>query len=389
MAERPAQPRREGPTTLELAARVVAGSDREHPADSVLREVLRTARGVSPDKARRVSEAVFAYFRWRGWVEEQAPLEAQLRTGLECRRAYAEAPGSFADADLLTRAVPAWVREHVEVTPGWVRSLQQEPVLWLRARPGQGRALAAELGECRAAGRGGLADALEYRGTSDLFRTPAFQAGGFEIQDLHSQAVGWVCDPQPGETWWDACAGEGGKTLHLADLMQNRGLIWASDVAEWRLRRLKLRARRAGVFNYRLAHWEGTERLPTRTRFDGVLVDAPCSNLGTWGRNPHARWTTRPEDVQELAVLQARLLAHAAPAVKPGGRLVYAVCTLTAAETVSRAAAFAEAQPTLRRERLRDPLEVGAAEQADLFLRSDARRANGMYVAAWRRGNCA
>lgn len=385
MVERTAQSKRAGPTTLELAARVVAGSDREHPADGVLREVLRTMRGVSPDKARRVSEAVFAYFRWLGWVDGQAPLESQLRTALECRRAFAEAPEGFADADLRSRAVPAWVKEHVEVTPGWVRSLQREPVLWLRARPGQGRALAAELGECRAAGRGPLADALEYRGTNDLFRTPAFQAGGFEIQDLHSQAVGWLCDPQPGQTWWDACAGEGGKTLHLSDLMQNRGLIWATDVAEWRLRRLKLRARRAGVFNYRLAHWEGTERLPTRTRFDGVLVDAPCSNLGTWGRNPHARWTTRPEDVTELAALQARLLAQAALAVKPGGRLVYAVCTLTAAETVSLAAAFTGAQPTFRREPLQDPLEVGAADQVDLFLRSDARPANGMYVAAWRR----
>ncbi|MCZ7636613.1 MAG: hypothetical protein M5U12_11665 [Verrucomicrobia bacterium] len=116
-----------------------------------------------------------------------------------------------------------------------------------------------------------------------------------------------------------------------------------------------------------------------------MLVDAPCSNLGTWGRNPHARWTTRPEDVTELAALQARLLAQAALAVKPGGRLVYAVCTLTAAETVSLAAAFTGAQPTFRGEPLRDPLEAGAADQVDLFLRSDARPANGMYVAAWRR----
>jgi 16S rRNA (cytosine967-C5)-methyltransferase len=383
VAERLAQPGRQEPTTLELAARVVAGSDREHPADGVLREVLRTARGVSPDKARRVSEAVFAYFRWQGWLDGETPLETQLRAALECRRAYAEAPGNFAEAELLSRAVPAWVQHHLEVTPAWVRSLQQEPVLWLRARPGQGRALAAELGECRAAGRGRLADALEYRGASDLFRTPAFQAGGFEIQDLHSQAVGWLCDPQPGATWWDACAGEGGKLLHLSDLMQNRGLIWASDVAEWRLRRLKLRARRAGVFNYRLVPWPGGERLPTRTTFDGVLVDAPCSNLGTWGRNPHARWTTTPEDVQELAALQTRLLMHAARAVKPGGRLVYAVCTLTAAETVARAAAFSEAHPAFRREPLADPLEADAASRPELFLRSEERRANGMYVAAW------
>ena len=117
--------------------------------------------------------------------------------------------------------------------------------------------------------------------------------------------------------------------------MANRGLIWASDRAEWRLQKLRRRAARAKVFNYRPARWDGGARLPTRTKFDGVLVDAPCSGLGTWQRNPHARWTTTVEDVRELAELQRRLLAHTAPSLKPGGRLIYAVCTLTRAPSLS------------------------------------------------------
>jgi hypothetical protein len=89
---------------------------------------------------------------------------------------------------------------------------------------------------------------LEYRGTQDLFRTPEFHKGSFELQDINSQAVGIICEPKPGETWWDACAGEGGKLLHLSELMENKGLIWASDRVEWRLKKLKQRtARVAGT----------------------------------------------------------------------------------------------------------------------------------------------
>ena len=96
-----------------------------------------------------------------------------------------------------------------------------------------------KLGDCRAFGEGPLADTLEYRGRSDLFRTREFHAGEFEMQDISSQAVGLICNPRPGEKWWDACAGEGGKTLHLAELMENQGSIWASDRARWRLGKLE------------------------------------------------------------------------------------------------------------------------------------------------------
>ena len=89
---------------------------------------------------------------------------------------------------------------------------------------------------------------------------------------------------------------------------------------------------RAKAFNYRAAAWDGGPHLPTKTMFDGVLVDAPCSGVGTWQRNPHSRWTTAENDVRELAAVQSRLLDHAAKSVKPGGRLLYAVCTLTDAE---------------------------------------------------------
>ena len=182
--------------------------------------------------------------------------------------------------------------------------------------------------------------ALRYRGSADLHKTPGFQSGLFEIQDLASQLVGHACAAAPGETWWDACAGEGGKALHLSDLMRNKGLVWATDRSVRRLSLLKRRAARAGMFNYRSAVWTGAAAAPFRTKCDGVLVDAPCSGVGTWRRNPHARWTTTLEDVAELAAVQSGLLGRAAAVREAGGRLVYSVCTLTRSETTAVADAF-------------------------------------------------
>ncbi len=163
---------------------------------------------------------------------------------------------------------------------------------------GGGRELARETG--RGAGGGGLPDAVIYEGAEDLFRTAEFHAGEFELQDISSQIVGWICDPQPGETWWDACAGEGGKTLHLCDLMRGKGLVWASDRAAWRLQKLKReRAARARVFNYRAALWDGgretadeneVRRNPggcavqrRRGRGNGIRTRAGRRRRRTWG----------------------------------------------------------------------------------------------------------
>ena len=371
--------------TNEIALAVIAAASRDKAADLALRDRLKAEQGLSRDEGAEASRAVFAFYRWQGWGDAREPLPDRLAQALELAGRFARDPQSFSDEELLARAVPEWVKGEMDTGAAWVRSLQAEPVLWLRARPGRGAELASRLDDCRAFGAGELGDSLEYRGRSDLFRTPSFHAGEFELQDLTSQAVGLVCHPQPGETWWDACAGEGGKMLHLSDLMRNRGLIWASDRAAWRLEKLKRRAARARVFNYRAVLWEGGVKLPTKTRFDGVLVDAPCSGTGTWQRNPHARWTTTAADVAELAGLQGQLLVRAAAAVKPGGRLVYAACTLTRAETAGVAEAFEKTAAGFERVPLVNPLAPGAPAEAALGLRPEQWRGNGMFIAAWRK----
>lgn len=390
----PAEARRtgSGSVVLDLAAEVIARSGRERPADATLREALRGARGLSRGDARAISQAVFAYYRWLGWLEGRNPLRAQIQRALDLADEFARQPQAFPDEQLVERAVPGWVREEMAVYPNWARAIQAEPRLWLRARAGCGSALAGKLGPAKVWPLAGpaseLSDAVLYEGEADLFHTPEFQAGEFEIQDIHSQAVGLLCDPKPGETWWDACAGEGGKTLHLSDLMRNQGLIWASDRSTRRLQILKRRAARAKCFNYRAVFWEGGAKLPTKTKFDGILVDAPCSGLGTWQRNPHARWTTTRADVHELAEVQKTLLGRLAPAVKPGGKLIYAVCTLTRAETTGVVGWFNRTVTGF------EPLELPPlqTEDRDGATVPGTRRlspetgGNGMFIAAWRRG---
>ena len=372
-------------TVLGVAARVIRTAGLENPADAVLRQELKAHRRLSAGEAGQISRAVFSYYRWHGWLTKDAGEEAQLERALALAQRFAKEPGSFHDDDLVARTVPAWLGAEMKVTLAWARALQAEPKLWLRARPGQGRVVAAKLRDCHLFGEGALAEILEYRGKNDLFRTPQFHAGEFELQDISSQAVGLLCGPKPGEAWWDACAGEGGKTLHLSDLMQNRGLIWASDRATWRLQRLKRRAARARMFNYRSAAWDGEAKLPTKTKFDGVLLDAPCSGIGTWHRNPHARWTTTLRDVQELSALQRKLLANAAGAVKPGGKLIYAVCTLSRAETTEVAKDFQQRFSGFEPLELRNPLVPKEQPTEELYLLPQDFGGNGMFVAAWSR----
>lgn len=371
---------------MELARQVVEQADQEHPADDVMRLVLRGEPGLDRDSSAAVARLVFGYYRWLAWMEPGWTPSRQLEEALDLTTRFAREPDTFQEA-LLKRVVPEWIHQAMDVTPAWLRSLQTEPRLWLRARPGAAASVAAELLECKEAWPERLPDALWFQGTQDLFRTRPFHDGRFELQDLSSQMVGALCAPKPGESWWDVCAGEGGKTLHLADQMANRGVVWATDRAEWRLDRLRIRARRAELFNIRWARWEGGMKTPGGVRFDGVLVDAPCSGVGTWQRNPHARWTLTAVDVAELAALQGRILAAASTAVKPGGRLIYAVCTLTRAETVEVARAFEANCPGF------EPLPIDAAwrgtgevsEAHHLWIRPEDRGGNGMFLATWRR----
>lgn len=368
---------------LNNAARIIKLVQTGTPADQALRDSLtQTRHYTAPDERRGISRAVFAYYRWWRWLDEKESLQKQLAAALGLQARFDKTPDAIKPAALAVRAIPDWLKTEMDDLPAaWLQQLQREPALWIRAKEGLASRVTPALGKCEPAAVenfGIKTNAYRYTGITDLYRTEEFQAGEFEIQDLASQLVGYAAAPKPGETWWDACAGEGGKTMHLSDLMQNKGLLWASDRSLRRLTKLKERAARAKVFNFRAAQWEGIAKLPTKTKFDGILVDAPCSGVGTWQRNPHARWTTSPRDVHELAAVQKQLLENVVGSLKPGGRLVYAVCTLTRAETTAIAEAFTAAHPELTP----DPV-FGRTPQLTLWPQD--LNANGMFIAAWRR----
>jgi 16S rRNA (cytosine967-C5)-methyltransferase len=163
----------------------------------------------------------------------------------------------------------------------------------------------------------------------NLYSLPEFIKGWFEVQDIASQVIGMVCKASPGEWWWDACAGAGGKTLQLASQMKNKGRIAASDIREYKLDDLKKRAKRAKLSNITYFPWDG-KIIPSKKqfRFDGVLVDAPCTCSGTWRRNPDAKLKIKHEEVPEMSELQLSILNNASTGVKPGGILVYATCSM-------------------------------------------------------------
>jgi 16S rRNA (cytosine967-C5)-methyltransferase len=179
-----------------------------------------------------------------------------------------------------------------------------------------------------------------------LFRTRAFRDGLFEVQDEGSQLLALLLEPRRQEMVVDFCAGAGGKTLHLGALMANTGTLYAFDTSARRLERLKPRLARAGLDTVRMvviAH-ERDERVRRLAgKIDRVLVDAPCSGTGTLRRNPDIKW--RPMDLVALADAQARILAAAATLVKPGGRLVYATCSLLREENEAIVEGFLAATP--------------------------------------------
>jgi 16S rRNA (cytosine967-C5)-methyltransferase len=175
-----------------------------------------------------------------------------------------------------------------------------------------------------------------------------FVDGSIEIQDEGSQLLGFLLQPKRGEMVADFCAGAGGKTLLLGTLMRSQGRLYAFDVAEHRLARLKPRLARSGLSNVHPVRIESERDIKIKRlagKLDRVLVDAPCSGLGTLRRNPYLKWRQTPASVAELSARQAAILAAAASLVKTGGRLVYATCSLLEQENEAIVRTFLEQHP--------------------------------------------
>lgn len=189
----------------------------------------------------------------------------------------------------------------------------------------------------------GFNDALILLQRQNLFQNQLFKLGLFELQDAGSQAISEFLDVQPGMRVIDACAGGGGKTLHIAALMQNKGRIISMDVTQWKLDELKKRARRATASNIEPRLIEGSKTIKRlENTADRLLLDVPCSGLGVIKRNPDAKWKLNAEFIDRTKALQQKILSEYSKMVKKGGEMVYSTCSILPSENRHQVDAFLE-----------------------------------------------
>ncbi len=341
---------------------------------------------------RLYRELIYTTLRYLPWIEpclDPDPEEAVRRVAWLA----AESPATklfraeFARGEPPTgdksELLPPWFREQCpEIFSGAELEAQfRRAPVWLRLQTEDPARVFEEFDERGWSWRRSelLPAAVEWRTDADVTQTAAWRDGQVEIQDLGSQLILETIGVEPGGRWLDACAGAGGKSLQLARLLGREGSVEAHDIRPTALEELRTRAQRAGIPNIRML-----SRAPTAL-YDGVLVDAPCSGSGTWRRSPHLKWTTAPALMAERAQLQRKLLTQFAASVRPGGRLVYATCSLSRRENEDVVAAFLAEQPTFRAEPFAHPFgfEPRGAGLTILPARHDT---DGFFVASLRRG---
>ncbi len=379
---------------------------RNEPADRFLASLFRSDRRMGSRDRRQISNTIFSYFRWRGWLEKtgleknSAILGALAAEGAapDFAAFWCEENGIPAEDyfEILKNPTPGMrfetflnrigkknsVFSDADVLPEWSLSLMPEsvrcralefqtrPPVWIRSREPMAEPLMDPLKNYgyepvlheRVAAALKISDAK-----GNLNTIPEFQDGLFELQDLSSQCIGLACMARPGERWRDLCAGGGGKTLQLAAEMRNQGTVVSSDIRANKLLELKKRAARSGLEGIRFSVRDARSGPEDGDeRFDGVLVDAPCSSSGRWRRNPDGRWTASPEKLKELCSLQDAILNAAPGWVAPGGVLVYATCSLFESENETRIRDFLSSHSDFVLEPFPNPL---TGEETDGMLR--------------------
>jgi 16S rRNA (cytosine967-C5)-methyltransferase len=222
----------------------------------------------------------------------------------------------------------------------------------------------------------GSPDALVLDQRGNVFRTKAFREGMFEVQDASSQKVAPFLEVHPGMRVVDACSGAGGKTLHLAALMENKGQLLALDIYQGKLSELRKRAKRAGAFNIETRLIDSSKVIKRlKGKADRVLIDAPCTGLGVLRRNPDAKWKLQPEFLDRVTATQRELLEKYSQMVREGGLLVYATCSVLPMENEQQIAAFLQSEAGKDFEMVREDTLLASRDGFDGFYMARLRRA--------------
>ena len=350
----------------------------DHPADAIIARFYRENKGLGPRERGTMTETVYNVLRKKQLFDHFAPSgsgskERRLAIlGFHGPRDFLKSALSDQEkhwlddcdgikvADLLERHrhnLPEWLVGSLKEQVGaefWplVEALNQPGPLDLRVntRKAKRADVQAELAKA------GIKSAptrfspwgLRVEGKPSLNKLAGYTGGDFEVQDEGSQLLALILDAKRGEMVVDFCAGAGGKTLAIGASMRNSGRLYAFDTSAHRLEAMKDRLARSALSNVHpvaIAHERDDRIKRLAGKIDRVLVDAPCSGLGTLRRNPDLKWRQTPQTVQELAKLQSAILKSAARLVKPGGRLVYATCSLLPQENETVVEAFGAQNP--------------------------------------------
>lgn len=389
------------------------------PADRAMSAYFRAHRNFGPRERAFIAETCFAVLRRKRSLEAAAQstdpralvIGALVRYAGISSRAFADLGREEADIAARVKSadgaglpvavqmdLPDWLWARLEAEQGEdakaiAQSLLAPAPLDLRVNLAR---LSREEALEKLAPEGAVATpwspaGIRLKGKPAINRHPLFLEGSVEVQDEGSQLLAYLVAPRRGEMVADFCAGAGGKTLALSMLMHGTGRLYAMDVSERRLRELSPRAARAGISNVHPLVLSDEGDLRARRlagKLDRVLVDAPCSGFGTLRRNPDLKWRHAEGAIAELTAKQARILEAAARLVKPGGRLVYATCSLLKDENEAVADAFAAAHPDfeplscdalLAAQRI--PLETGER----LRLWPHRHGTDGFFAAAFQR----
>ncbi len=338
-------------------------------ADKVIEKILKSNPKWGARDRRFIAETIYDIVRWHrlfSEVSEAGPSDYWKLLGTWCLWNEISLPPweEFDELDperiqqnyeaindrRIAESIPDWMDKMGEAElgkqwPAELHALNEEAKVVLRVntlkvdRKELQRQLADEEIDTHAPGE--FPDALMLDERQNIFTRQQFKDGLFEIQDAGSQLIAPFLQPEPGMRVIDACAGAGGKTLHLASLLQNRGKIIAMDTESWKLDELKKRARRAGATNIEPRLIDSSKVIKRLgNSADRVLLDVPCSGLGVLRRNPDAKWKLSPEFIEEVKKTQAKILNDYSVMVKSGGKMVYSTCSIFPSENEQQVAQF-------------------------------------------------
>ena len=396
------------------------------PLDKELKQYFRIHNECGSQDRLYIRESCFSLFRWYGWLQKKLPLKLSqkpsvlkkfycglavalwldshdnfpffsqilklayikslyLKPSGESLREKEQGLGKYfkiKELDIL-QLVPEWfvgvLPKNIDIEI-MIKVLQQRPPVWIRVQSKSQEFVKKQFIEKGIEFTEPLQELKAIQIQTEKFSVnhfSSYKSGGFELQDLASQCIGLVCRAKENEMWWDVCAGSGGKSLLLADEMQGKGKIIATDIREKILEQLKKRIKRTQYTNIKIK--DLGDVCLSKELFDGVLVDAPCSCTGIWRRNPDLRWTASADICEKSTQNQLEILKMASMKVKEKGVLIYATCSLSRQENEEVVNDFLKQNKNFQLDNFINPL---SGEQINGMLRINFQPFDndGMFV---------